>query len=104
MKKILGSALAAIVVVVGMGAGAAVADQVGTPGDPNCHGVRVGHGSSSHELTPVARVAELNHLLALDPAELPPDFAGFVTFLQSFFGDTATVAEFHQFVKANCEG
>lgn len=103
MKKILGSAFAAVMLAVTIGSGIASADVVGTPGDPNCHGVRVGHGSSDHDLTPVARVAELNNLLSLDPATLPPGFAEFVTFLQDFFGEEATVAEFHRFVKANCE-
>lgn len=104
MRKRLCSALAALVVVVVMGAAPAGAHPVGTPGEANCHGLRVSHGSSDHGQTPVERVEELNHLLSLDPDELPAGFANFVRFLQGFFGAEATVQEFHRFVKMHCEG
>lgn len=103
MRRKLVSALGAVVVAAMIGAVPAAAHPVGTPGEANCHGVRVSHGSSDHRQTPVDRVKEINNLLSLDPDELPPDFANFVRFLQGFFGEEATVQEFHRFVRMNCE-
>lgn len=106
MKRLIVGTAALMMCLVGLG-GTAGADTVGTPGEPNCHGVRVSHGSSDHGQTPVERVAELNFLLDLDPNNLPPGFPPFIVFflpiLHDFFGDEATVREFHQWVKMNCE-
>ena len=103
MRRKLVSALGAVVVAAVIGAAPAAAHPVGTPGEANCHGVRVSHGSSDHHMTPVDRVEEVNNLLRLNPAQLPPEFADFVRFLQGFFGEEATVQEFHRFVRMNCE-
>ena len=103
MRRKLVSALGALVVAVVMGATPAAGHPVGTPGEANCHGVRVSHGSSDHGQTPGERVQELNGLLSLDPTTLPAGFANFVLFLQGFFGEEATIQEFHRFVKMNCE-
>jgi hypothetical protein len=106
MRPKLCLALAAVVAVFGIGVSPAGAHTVGTPGEPNCHGLRISHGSSDHDLTPRDRVNELNSLLSLDVDEVAlddPEFAGFLLFLHGFFGDEATVREFQQFVRANCE-
>jgi hypothetical protein len=103
MRRKLVSTLGAVVIAAVIGAAPAAAHPVGAPGEANCHGVRVSHGSSDHDQTPVDRVEELNDLLSLDPADLPPGFAAFVRFLQDFFGEEATVQEFHRFVRMNCE-
>lgn len=99
MVKKLGAAVATAVLALGLGAGAASAHPVGEPGTPNCHGERVSHGSSDHGLTPKDRVAELNDIITNGP---PPGVSEFVDMIRGFFGEEATVKEFHQFVRMHC--
>ena len=64
-------------------AGTASADTVGTPGTPNCFGMRISHGSSDHGLTPKERAAALQEIVdSGDPLAL------------ELFGPTVSVAEF----------
>lgn len=97
-KLMLG--FAALTLFLGV-SGLAAAHPVGTPGEPQCHGERVSHGnwpkSSDHGITPVERAAFLTHIIG------DPNSGGFGIFLRSLFGDEVSVAEFHMFVKLNCE-
>ena len=99
MVKQLGAAAAAMTLSLGLGAGAAGAHPVGEPGTPNCHGERVSHGSSDHGQTPGDRVAELNNIITNGP---PPGVEPFVDMIRDFFGEEATVQEFHEFVRMHC--
>jgi hypothetical protein len=99
MVKKLGAAVATVMLVLGLGAGAASAHPVGEPGTPSCHGERVSHGSSDHGLTPKDRVAEVNNIITNGP---PPGVDEFVDMLRNFFGEEASVKEFHQFVRFHC--
>lgn len=99
MVKQLGAAAAPVALSLALGAGAASAHIVGEPGTPSCHGERVSHGSSDHGLTPRERVAELNSIITNGP---PPGVIGFVDMIRDFFGEEATVREFHQFVRMHC--
>ena len=99
MVKKLGAAAATAMLALGVGAGAAGAHPVGEPGTPSCHGERVSHGSSDHEQTPVVRVAILNDIITNGP---PPGADEFVDMIRDFFGEEATVREFHQFVRMHC--
>ena len=72
-------------------AGTASADTLGTPGTPNCFGMRISHGSSDHDLTPKERAAALQEIVdSGDPLAL------------ELFGPTVSVAEFTWFVRTNC--
>ena len=97
--KKLGAAVATGMLALGLGAGAAGAHPVGEPGTPNCHGERVSHGSSDHGQTPKDRVAELNNIITNGP---PPGVSEFVDMIRGFFGQEATVKEFHRFVRMHC--
>ena len=99
MVKELGAAVAAMTLSLGLGAGAAGAHPVGEPGTPSCHGERVSHGSSDHGQTPGDRVAEVNNIITNGP---PPGADEFVDMIRDFFGEEATVQEFHQFVRMHC--
>ena len=71
--------------------GTASADTVGTPGTPNCFGMRISHGSSDHGLTPKELAAMLQAIVdSGDPLAL------------ELFGPTVSVAEFTWFVRTNC--
>ncbi len=99
MEKKLGAALATVMLALGLGAGAAGAHPVAEPGTPSCHGERVSHGSSDHGQTPGDRVAELNDIITNGP---PPGVSEFVDMIRDFFGEEATVQEFHRFVRMHC--
>ena len=99
MVKKVGAAVATVMLALGLGAGAASAHPVGEPGTPNCHGERVSHGSSDHGQTPGDRVAELNNIINNGP---PPGVDEFVDMIRDFFGEEATVQEFHRFVRMHC--
>ena len=83
-------AVATYTIVIGLASagGSALAHPVGTPGEPNCYGNRVSHGSSKsevhegHGLTPVERVEINEEALGID----------------------LSVKDFHDFVKFNCAG
>ena len=82
-------------------AGAAAAHPVGTPGEPNCFGQRVSHGSSDHELTPKERAAALQFVVYESGFVPPEEVARF----EEQFGvkdQTVTVRVFAAFVRANC--
>ncbi len=100
MVKKLGAAVATVMLGLGLGAGVASAHPVGEPGTPNCHGERVSHGSSDHGQTPKERVAELNNIIINGIPH--PDAQEFVRIVRDFFGEEATVKEFHQWVRMNC--
>ncbi len=92
--------LAALALFLGV-SGPAAAHPVGTVGEPQCHGERVSHGNWPkdvvlHGITPVERAAFLTLIIA-------EDTSGFGAFLRSLFGDEVSVAEFHTWVKLNCE-
>lgn len=99
MVNYLPAAAAAVTLSLGLGVGAASAHPVGEPGTANCHGERVSHGSSDHGQTPKDRVAELNNIINNGP---PPGVDEFVDMIRDFFGEEATVQEFHRFVRMHC--
>jgi hypothetical protein len=79
----------------------ASADTVGTPGEPNCFGMRVSHGSSDHDLTPRER-AEMLQFVVYESGMISPDE---VAAFEETFGvkdQTVTVRVFARFVRANC--
>lgn len=69
----------------------ASAHPVGAPGTPSCFGERISHGSSDHGLTPKERAAGLQELV---DEGFPPAV--------ELFGETVSVQEMIQFVRANC--
>lgn len=73
LALVASTAVVAAVVVVGP----VGAHPVGVPGEPNCHGKRISHGSSDHGLTPKER------------AELA----------SQMFGEDISVREMQQFVR-----
>lgn len=80
---------------------AVTADVVGVPGEPNCFGMRVSHGSSDHELTPPERAAQLQWVVYESGFVSPEEVAAF----EETFGvkdQTVTVQTFARFVKVNC--
>ena len=87
-KTLVASAVIAGVVFT---PGLASAHTVGTPGEPNCFGQRISHGSSVHGLTPKERAAGLQ---ALVDEGVPEAVA--------FFGPTVEVREMTLFVRLNC--
>ena len=94
---VAGIALGAVVAT----AGAAAADSVGTPGEPNCFGMRVSHGSSDHGLTPKERAAALQFVVYESGFVSPEEVARF----EKQFGvknKTVTVRVFAAFVRTNC--
>ncbi len=99
MRKtaVAGVALGAVLAT----AGAAAAHPVGTPGEPNCFGQRVSHGSSDHKLTPKERAAGLQFVVYESGFVTPEEVAAF----EERFGvknKTVTVRIFAAFVRANC--
>jgi hypothetical protein len=80
-------------------AGSAGADgtPVGTPGTPNCHGVRVSAGSSQNGLTPVDRANALTDIIQGGQA------GEFGQLLEQLFGTDVSVQEFQEWVRLNCE-
>ena len=87
MKKKLGISIA-VAALVFAGSATAYAHPVGPPGEPDCYGNRISHGSShsakheGHGWTPPERVA----------------------MAEEMFGEDLTVKDFHFFVKMNCAG
>lgn len=74
---------------------------VGTPGEPNCFGQRVSHGSSIHDLTPGERAAALQFVVYESGFVSPEERAAF----EAEFGvkdQTVTVQIFARFVRRNC--
>ena len=102
MKKKL--VVAGLTVMLGLssGIGVAGAHTVGEPGTPNCHGSRVSHGSSDHDLTPKERAAGLTEFI--NAPGLPPFLQEFADFARSLFGDEVSVKEYHEWVRLNCSG
>ena len=79
----------------------ASADTVGTPGEPNCFGMRVSHGSADHDLTPGERAEMLQFVVYESGFVSPEEVAAFEeTF--GVKGQTVTVRVFAAFVRTNC--
>lgn len=79
----------------------ASADTVGTPGEPNCFGMRVSHGSADHDLTPGERAEMLQFVVYESGMVSPEEVAAF----EETFGvkdQTVTVRVFAAFVRMNC--
>jgi len=97
-------AIAASGLVVGalaISPAAVSADSVGTPGEPNCFGMRVSHGASDHGLTPGDRAAALQYVVYESGMVSPEEVEAF----EATFGvkdETVTVRVFAAFVRTNC--
>jgi hypothetical protein len=79
----------------------ASAHSVGTPGEPNCFGMRVSHGSADHGLTPRARAERLQWVVYESGFVSPAEVAAFEeTFRVK--DQTVTVRVFAAFVRTNC--
>jgi hypothetical protein len=92
MMKLKALALVPVAVLaVGLTPGAAFAHPVGTPGTPSCFGERMHHANADHKRQAKDRVAGLQ---ALVDAGFEPAIA--------LFGETVTVREMMDFVRANC--
>ncbi|NNF56144.1 MAG: hypothetical protein HKN03_17080 [Acidimicrobiales bacterium] len=79
----------------------ASAHPVGVPGEPNCFGQRISHGSSDHGLTPKERAAGLQEVVELALAgEFGPESQAFA--LEFFGTDGVSVKEMTAWVRLNC--
>lgn len=101
LKKRTLIASATIVLATVLTPVAASAHPVGTPGEPNCFGNRVSHGSSDHDLTPKERAEALQFVVYESGFVSPEEQAAF----EAEFGvknQTVTVQIFARFVRKNC--